>query len=33
MLQDRDGVDRRTRSLFPFIERIYADGGYATRPV
>jgi len=31
-IQDRDGValvlDRRTRRLFPFIERIYADGGY-----
>ena len=30
-VQDRDGValvlDRRTRRLFPFIERIYADGG------
>ncbi len=31
-VQDRDGValvlDRRTRRLFPFIERIYGDGGY-----
>jgi transposase len=31
-IQDRDGVslvlNRRTRRLFPFIERIYADGGY-----
>jgi transposase len=31
-IQDRDGValvlDRRTRRLFPFIERIYGDGGY-----
>ena len=31
-IQDRDGValvlDRRTRRLFPFIERIFADGGY-----
>ena len=31
-IQDRDGValvlDRRTRRLFPFTERIYADGGY-----
>lgn len=31
-IQDRDGVasvlDRRTRRLFPFIECIYADGGY-----
>jgi transposase len=31
-IQDRDGVaqvlDRRTRRLFPFIRRIYADGGY-----
>jgi transposase len=31
-IQDRDGValvlSRRTRRLFPFIERIFADGGY-----
>jgi transposase len=31
-IQDRDGMmlvlDRRTRRLFPFIERIYGDGGY-----
>jgi hypothetical protein len=31
-VQDRDGValvlDRKTRRLFPFIERIYGDGGY-----
>lgn len=31
-VQDRDGVglvlDRRTRRLFPFIERIFADAGY-----
>jgi transposase len=31
-IQDRDGValvlDRRTRRLSPFIERIYGDGGY-----
>jgi transposase len=31
-IQDRDGValvlDRRTRRLFPFIERIYGGGGY-----
>src|SRR5262245_26037677 len=31
-IQDRDGValvlDRRTRRLFPLIERIYGDGGY-----
>ena len=31
-IQDRDGValvlDRRTRRLFPFIERVYGDGGY-----
>lgn len=31
-IQDRDGaalvLDERTRRLFPFIERIYADGGY-----
>jgi Transposase DDE domain len=31
-VQDRDGAFqllRRTRRLFPFIERIVADGGYA----
>jgi transposase len=31
-VQDRDGaalvLDRRTRRLFPFIERVFADGGY-----
>ena len=31
-MQDRDGarlvLDRRTRCLFPFIERIFADAGY-----
>jgi transposase len=31
-IQDRDGLalvlDKRTRRLFPFIERVYADGGY-----
>ena len=31
-IQDRDGaalvLDERARRLFPFIERIYADGGY-----
>jgi transposase len=31
-IQDRDGVslllDKRTRRLFPFVERVYADGGY-----
>jgi transposase len=31
-IQDRDGaalvLDKRTRVLFPFIERIFADGGY-----
>src|SRR5499433_4338543 len=31
-LQDRDGarlvLDRQTRRLFPFIERIFADAGY-----
>lgn len=31
-IQDRDGaalvLDTRTRRLFPFIERIFADGGY-----
>src|SRR5439155_1404207 len=39
-VQDRDGarlaLDRRTRCLFPFIERIFADAGYqgprAARP-
>ena len=33
-VQDRDGAFqllRRTRCLFPFIERIFADGGYAGR--
>jgi hypothetical protein len=35
-IQDRDGValvlDRRTRRLFPFIERIYGDDeGYSSR--
>lgn len=31
-IQDRDGaalvLDKRTRRLFPFIERIFADAGY-----
>jgi transposase len=31
-MQDRDGarlvLDRRTRRLFPFIERVFADAGY-----
>jgi transposase len=31
-VQDRDGtscvLDRRTRRLFPFIETVFADGGY-----
>ena len=31
-VQERDGaprvLDRRTRRRFPFIERVYADGGY-----
>jgi transposase len=31
-IQDRDGaalvLDKRTRALFPFIARIFADGGY-----
>jgi transposase len=30
-VQDREGARellRRTRRLFPFVERIYADGGY-----
>lgn len=34
-MQDRDGarlvLDRRTRRLFPFIERIFADAGYNAR--
>jgi len=34
-IQDRDGValvlDQRTRRLFPFIERVFADGGYQGR--
>ena len=33
-IQDRDGavhLPRRARRLFPFIERIFADGGYAGR--
>lgn len=33
-VQDRDGTFcllRRARRLFPFIERIFADGGYAGR--
>jgi transposase len=34
-IQDRDGarlvLDRRTRRLFPFIERIFADAGYQGR--
>ena len=33
-IQDRDGAFhllRRARRLFPFIERIFADGGYAGR--
>jgi transposase len=31
-VQDRDGarrvLDRRTRRLFPFVERVFADAGY-----
>jgi transposase len=31
-IQDRDGaglvLDKRTRAMFPFIERIFADAGY-----
>jgi transposase len=31
-IQDRDGIalvlDQRTRRMFPFIERVFADGGY-----
>jgi transposase len=31
-IQDRDGVvlvlNRRTRRMFPFVERVFADGGY-----
>src|SRR5580704_8734860 len=33
-VQDRDGAEellRRTRRLFPFIEVIFADGGYQVR--
>jgi transposase len=33
-VQDRDGAFhllRRARRLFPFVERIFADGGYAGR--
>jgi putative transposase len=34
-IRDRDGValvlDRRTRRLFPFIERVYGDGGIKGR--
>jgi transposase len=36
-VQDRDGarlvLDRRTRRLFPFIERIFADAGYQGPPL
>ena len=35
-MQDRDGakgVLRRSRPRFPFVERVYADGGYAGRLV
>src|SRR4051812_28291453 len=35
-IQDRDGAFhllRRARRLFPFIERIFADGGYARRKI
>jgi transposase len=36
-VQDRDGIrlvlDRRTRRLFPFIERIFADAGYQGQAV
>jgi transposase len=34
-IQDRDGaafvLNKRTRALFPFIERIFADGGYKAK--
>jgi len=34
-IQDRDGaklvIDKRTRALFPFIERIFADAGYQAK--
>jgi transposase len=34
-IQDRDGarlvLDKRTRALFPFIERIFADAGYSAK--
>lgn len=35
-VQDRDGakgVLRRSRCRFPFVEKVYADGGYAIRLV
>ncbi|GAB4523756.1 MAG: hypothetical protein Kow00133_11820 [Amphiplicatus sp.] len=35
-VQDRDGargVLKRSRARFPFVERVYADGGYAGRLV
>ena len=35
-LQDRDGakgVLKRSRARFPFVEKVYADGGYAGRLV
>ena len=35
-VQDRDGakgVLRRSRARFPFVEHVYADGGYAGRLV
>ena len=35
-IQDRDGakgVLKRSRARFPFVERVYADGGYAGRLV
>jgi hypothetical protein len=35
-VQDRDGaksVLKRSRARFPFVEKVYADGGYAGRLV
>jgi transposase len=35
-IQDRDGakgVLKRSRARFPFVEKVYADGGYAGRLV
>ena len=35
-VQDRDGAKsllQRSRSLYPFVERVFADGGYAGKLV